>query len=149
MPFRRFHGGSKVALELIENAGLIIIALATIVASIQEVMRMIGAETVTLGDLLLMFIYLEVLAMVGIYLESHRLPVRLPMYIAIVALARYLILDIKEMDPLRILGVASAILLIAISVLVVRFGHVRLPYENMSSDRPQTGHPQETTQSSD
>lgn len=149
MPFRRFHGASKVALELIENAGLIIIALATIVASIQEVMRMIGAESVTLGDLLLMFIYLEVLAMVGIYLESHRLPVRLPMYIAIVALARYLILDIKEMDPLRILGVASAILLIAISVLVVRFGHVRLPYENMSSDRPQTAHPQKTTQSTD
>lgn len=101
-------------------------------------MRMVGAGAVTLGDLLLLFIYLEVFAMVGIYLESHRLPVRLPMYIAIVALARYLVLDIKEMDPWRILGVSSAILLIAISVLVVRSGHVRLPYERTSTDRPKS-----------
>lgn len=136
MPFPRFQHGSKIALEFVENAGLVVIAVATILASIQEVMRMVGAGAVTLGDLLLLFIYLEVLAMVGIYLESHRLPVRLPMYIAIVALARYLVLDVKEMDPWRLLGVSSAILLIAISVLVVRFGHVRLPYENMSTDRP-------------
>jgi len=144
MPIRRFQSVSKVALELMENAGLVVIALATMVASIQEVMRMLGAGSVTLGDLLLLFIYLEVLAMVGIYLESHRLPVRLPMYIAIVALARYLVLDMKEMDPWRIMGVAGAILLIAISVLIVRFGHVRLPYENMSSDRPQAAPPDAT-----
>lgn len=147
MPFRRFQGGSKIALEFIENAGLVVIALATIVASIQELMRMVGAGAVTLGDLLLLFIYLEVLAMVAIYLESHRLPVRLPMYIAIVALARYLVLDMKDMDPWRILGVAGAILLIAISVLVVRFGHVRLPYENTTSDRPRPPPPDNTTKS--
>jgi protein PsiE len=62
--------------------------------------------TVTLADLLLFFIYLEVLAMVAIYLESGKLPVRMPLYIAIVALARYMILDMKSLDTWRMLGVA-------------------------------------------
>lgn len=136
MPLSPFESKAKIGLEVVENAGLAVIALATIVASVQEVMRMVGHGTVTLGDLLLLFIYLEVLAMVAIYLESHRLPVRLPMYIAIIALARYIVLDVKEMDPWRILGVAGAILLIAISVLVVRYGHLRFPYESSSADRP-------------
>ena len=90
---------------------------------------MIAAKTVTLADLLLLFIYLEVLAMVAIYLESGKLPVRMPLYIAIVALARYMILDMKSLDTWRMLGVAGAALLIALSILVIRFGHARFPYD--------------------
>jgi len=82
----------------IQDVGLRIIAMATIIAVGIEVASMIEAKTVTLADLLLLFIYLKVLAMVAIYLESGKLPVRMPLYIAIVALARYMILDTKSLD---------------------------------------------------
>ena len=113
----------------VQDLGLLIIAMATIIAVGIEVSSMIAAKTVTLADLLLLFIYLEVLAMVEIYLESGKLPVRMPLYIAIVALARYMILDMKSLDTWRMLGVAGATLLIALSVLLIRFGHARFPYD--------------------
>jgi protein PsiE len=94
---------------------------------------MIEARTVTLADLLLLFIYLEVLAMVAMYLDSGKLPVRMPLYIAIVALARYMILDMKSMDTWRILGVAGAVLLISLGILVLRYGHSRFPYSDKDS----------------
>lgn len=114
----------------VQDVGLLIIAIATIIAVGIEVASMIEAMTVTLADLLLLFIYLEVLAMVAIYLKSGKLPVRMPLYIAIVALARYMILDMKSLDTWRMLGVAGAALLIALSILVIRFGHARFPYDN-------------------
>ena len=89
----------------------------------------------TLADLLLLFIYLEVISMVAIYLDSGKLPVRMPLYIAIVALARYLILDMKGLETWRILGVAAAALVLSVAVLVIRFGHTRFPY-----DKTDTGH---------
>ncbi len=119
---------SKQILDWIQLAGLVVIAIATVVAIGQEVMTMIGNRAVTLADLLLLFIFLEVLAMVGIYLESGQLPVRLPLYIAIVALARYLALDMKTMDEWKIIAVAGAVLLLAAAVLIIRFGHVKYPY---------------------
>lgn len=117
----------KDLLRIIESVGLSVIAVATVFAGIQEISVMIRAATVTLADLLMMFIYLEVLAMVAIYLESHSLPVRLPMYIAIVALARYLVLDIKTMEEIRILAVAAATLLISIAVFTLRFSQSKYP----------------------
>ena len=117
------------AIVLVENVGLIIIAIATVIAVGVEVSSMISAKTVTLADLLLLFIYLEVLAMVAMYLDSGKLPVRMPLYIAIVALARYLILDMKSMDNWRMLGVSGAILLIAIAILIHRYGHTKFPYK--------------------
>ena len=113
----------------VQDVGLLIIAIATIIAVGIEISSMVAAMTVTLADLLLLFIYLEVLAMVAIYLDSGKLPVRMPLYIAIVALARYMILDMKSLDTWRMLGVAGAALLIALSILVIRFGHARFPYD--------------------
>lgn len=115
-------------ITLVEDLGLIIIAVATVIAVAIEISHMVEARTVTLADLLLLFIYLEVLAMVAVYLDSGKLPVRMPLYIAIVALARYLILDMKGLDNWRIIGVAGAILLISLAVLVHRYGHTKLPY---------------------
>ena len=123
-----FTHHAQSVLGLIEFAGLAVITVATVVAMIGEVNVMFAAGTVTLADLLLMFLYLEVLAMVGMYFESGRLPVRFPIYIAIVALARYLVLDMKNLDQWHMIGVASAILLLTLAVLAIRFGHVRLPY---------------------
>ncbi len=123
---RRFFSGG---LDFVEYIGLLIIGVATTVAIYQEVMVMVNAGEVRLADLLLMFLYLEVLAMIGQYFKSGQLPVRFPLYIAMVALARYLILDIKGMSELRVLAIAAAILLLTLGVLAIRYGHVRFPYQ--------------------
>lgn len=123
---RRFGMG---AVALIEDLGLLVVLIATLVAAGQEIVTVVQAGAVRLADLLLLFIYLEVVAMVAAYWKAGHMPVRMPLYIGMVALARYLILDMKELDEWRILAVAAAILLLGFAVLVVRFGHVRFPYE--------------------
>lgn len=119
----------KSTIVIVEDIGLVIIAVATVIAFGIELTSMVAGRTVTLADLLLLFIYLEVLAMVAMYLDSGKLPVRMPLYIAIVALARYLILDMKNMDIWNMLAVSGAILIIAIAILVHRYGHTKLPYD--------------------
>ena len=121
----RFFGSG---LDIIESLGLLAIAFATSVAMVQEALVMVDARRVGLSDLLLMFLYLEVLAMIGQYFKFGQLPVRFPLYIAMVALARYLILDLKEMTEWRMLAVAGAIFLLTVGVLIIRYGHVRYPY---------------------
>lgn len=128
---RRFFSGG---LDLVEYLGLMVIGIATTMAMYHEVAAMVGAQRVQLADLLLMFLYLEVLAMIGQYFKSGQLPVRFPMYIAMVALARYLILDIKEMTEWRMLAVALAIFLLTLGVLAIRYGHVRFPYREDASE---------------
>jgi protein PsiE len=120
--------GHKV-LSWAQDAGLLVISVFTLIAVGYEIAAIIGARIVTLADLLLLFIYLEVLAMVSIYLDSGKLPVRMPLYIAIVALARYLILDMKNLDTWRMLAISGAALLVAIAILVIRYGHTRFPYD--------------------
>jgi len=117
----------------VEDVGLLIIAISTVIAAGIEITSMFEARTVTLADLLLLFIYLEVLAMVAMYLDCGKLPVRMPLYIAIVALARYMILDMKSLDTWRMLGVAGALLLVALAILVIRYGHTRFPYSKDNS----------------
>ena len=129
---------SRLALNLLgglEAIGLTVISLATVVAAAIEVKTMVGAGTVTLADLLLLFLYLEVLAMVGVYFRSGQLPVRFPIYIAIVALARYLVLDMKSLDAWRMVGVTASMLLLAFAVLVIRYGHTRFPYDETFRDK--------------
>jgi len=124
-PIQEFN---KWLLSLVEHLGLLVIAIATVFAMTSEVMVMLRAMQVTLADLLLLFLYLEVLAMVGLYYGTGKLPVRFPLYIGMVALARYLILDMKAMDDWRMLAVSASILMLTLAVLMIRFGHVRYPY---------------------
>lgn len=105
---RMFSRLALNALSVFETIGLLVITLATVVAGVIEVRTMVTAGTVTLADLLLLFLYLEIFAMVGVYFRSGQLPVRFPIYIAIVALARYLVLDMKSLDVWRMLGVTAS-----------------------------------------
>ena len=131
---KQFDYVAHRTIRWVENLGLIVIAVATVVAMGSEIILMFKQQAVQLADLLLLFIYLEVLAMVSIYLESGQLPVRIPLYIAIVALARYLILDMKNMDNWRMLGIAGASMILAATVLIIRYGHIRFPYEKKESE---------------
>ncbi len=127
----------STGLDLVEYAGLLVVAFATTIAMGDEVWSMFAAQRVSLTDLLTMFLFLEVLTMIGHYFKSGQLPVRFPLYIAMVALARYLILDMKEMTEWRMLAVTAAIFLLTLSVLIVRFGHVRFPYrDDVNTERP-------------
>lgn len=122
-----------VAVEII---GLLVIGLATTFAIGKEVEVMLVNHDVTLADLLLMFLYLEVLAMIGQYLRTGQIQVRFPLYIAMVALARYLIIDAKDIDAIRIMAVAAAILLLTIAVLILRYGHTTYPYADHGAEQP-------------
>ncbi len=115
-------------LHLIEWVGLSIITLATIVAIGQEVWLMISRGAVLLEDILLLFIFLEIITMVGLYFKSGKLPIRYPLYIAMVAIARYIIIGMKEMDTWAVVAMSTAILVLAIAVLAIRYGQLRLPY---------------------
>lgn len=125
----RIATGAARVLAYVEMIGLTAIAIATLIAGGLEIADMIQLRQVSLADLLLLFIYLEVLSMVMIYLESGALPVRMPLYIAMVALARHLILDMKSLGEWQIIAHAVAVLVLAAAVLVIRYGHVRYPYE--------------------
>ena len=101
-----------------EKSLLIFIAFATIFATIQEIMVLVDLKRVLLADLLLLFIYTEVLGMVAAFYRSSRIPVTLPLFIAMTALARMIILQGKE--PSDLLYEASAIVLVAIACLIIR-----------------------------
>ena len=77
-------------------------------------------KSVTLADLLLMFLYLEVMAMVRVFWEEQSIRITLPLLIAITALSRFIILQGKEMDPSALVYESVAILLIAIAIVVMR-----------------------------
>ncbi len=124
-PIKRY---GRYLFSTIEYAGLLVVLAATIVATAQEVRTMLDNAQVSVSDLLLLFIYLEVITMTGIYWRIGRLPVRMPLYIAMVALARHMMLDSTSLDSFAGLLQAGAILLLGLAVLVVRFGHIRFPY---------------------
>ena len=112
--------------DLIKNLQfglLIIILISTVIAVFLEIYNMYQLKTVTLADLLLMFLYLEVMAMVRVFWEQQSISITLPLLIAITALSRFIILQGKEMNPSALVYEASAILLIAISILVIRLRH--------------------------
>jgi protein PsiE len=115
-------------LDIVEWVGLLVISIATVVAIGQETWEMLLARKVLLQDILLLFIYLEILTMVGLYFKSGKLPLRYPIYIAMVAIARYIIIGMKQLDGWTILAFAAAILVLALAVVAIRYGHVRLPY---------------------
>jgi protein PsiE len=102
---------------------LVIILISTIIAVFIEMVNMYQAKSVTLADLLLMFLYLEVLAMVRVFWDEQSIRITLPLLIAITALSRFIILQGKEMDPSALVYESVAILLIAIAIVVMRLRH--------------------------
>ena len=98
---------------LSERIILMIIAIATLFATGIEIYRLIEEQTVNLSDLFLLFIYAEVLGMVGAFYVNNRLPVTLPIIIAMTALTRMIILQSKDLDSINIIYEASGILILA------------------------------------
>ena len=102
---------------------MVIILISTVIAVGIEMNKMFLAKSVTLADLLLMFLYLEVLAMVRVFWDQQSISITLPLLIAITALARFIILQGKEMDPTALVYEAVAIVLIAGAIVILRLRH--------------------------
>ena len=109
--------------QVIRNVQLVAVAfilVATAIAFLNEVYRMVDEKSVTLADLLLLFIYIEVIGMIGLFWETKTIRITYPLLITITALSRFIILQDKNVAPLNLVYESVAILLIAISILILR-----------------------------
>ncbi len=123
----------NAAIRNIQLVAVILVLGATIIAFFLEILKMYEARLVTLADLLLMFIYIEVIGLVRSYWESRSVRVIYPLIIAITALARFIILQDKESDPANLIYLATAILIVSIATVVIRFR--RSKYLNIDKDK--------------
>ena len=123
----------NAAIRNIQLVAVVIVLVSTILAFLLEIIKMYETQNVTLADLLLMFIYIEVIGLVRSYWESRAVRVIYPLVIAITALARYIILQDKESDPTNLIYLALAILIVSIATVVIRFR--RSKYLNIDKDK--------------
>lgn len=114
---------------------LIAITLATVYAMLEEFLHVYENKKVLLTDILLMFIYLEVLAMVQQFVMNGKIPVRYPFYIAMMAIARYITLGMKELDAPMIVWLSLAALTLAITTVIIRIGHHYWPYVDWRTNK--------------
>lgn len=123
-----FHSIEKVGDVLVEGfhlIGLFVVGASIIWASWTEVFLIIEHGGPTIKDVLLLFIYLELGAMVGIYFKTKRMPVRFLIYIAITALTRVLAVDAKTMEDMHMLIVSVSIVVLSVSVLLLKIGSIK------------------------
>ena len=96
-----------------EKVLLVVIGIATCIASLQYLFQMYLLQEIVLADLFMLFIFTEILAMVAAFYSSKRIPVTLPIIIAITALCRLIVMQNKDMDALIIIAEATAVLILA------------------------------------
>ncbi|WP_375193256.1 phosphate-starvation-inducible protein PsiE [Marinobacter sp.] len=112
--------------QVIERILLFIVVVMTLVGVFVEIRSLYLAQTLDLGDILLMFLYMEVIGMVAVFYSNRRSASVFPIFIAITALARLIILQGKDMAPENILYEAVAILILSVAAWVLtRFNQTR------------------------
>ena len=114
-----FNSASKY-FDVVEKIILVILLFATIAAIGQEFVKVIDLGKVGLADILLLFIFLEVIGMIKEYYITNRIAISHPIFIAITALARLIILQRKDFDPVILLYESGAILILALAILALR-----------------------------
>ena len=105
----------------IQLVAVVVVLISTIVAFFLEMREMYENRDITLADLLLMFIYIEVIGLVRSYWETRSIRISYPLVIAITALARFIILQDKDQDPTNLIYISAAILIVALATVVIRF----------------------------
>ena len=105
----------------IQLTAVLIVLVSTVVAFFLEMRDMYMNRDITLADLLLMFIYIEVIGLVRSYWETRAVRITYPLVIAITALARFIILQDKESDPSNLIYISVAILIVALATVIIRF----------------------------
>ena len=119
----------NLCVEAFHYLALFGIGAITAYAAVATFLRMLGEGSVSVDDILLLFIYLELGAMVGIYFKTNHMPIRFLLYVAITALTRLLIGDVShhKAPDAGLLYVCGGILLLAFAILVVRFASYKYP----------------------
>ena len=119
----------------IQLTAVLFVLISTIIAFFLEVREMYENRNIELADLLLMFIYIEVIGLVKSYWETRSVRITYPLVIAITALARFIILQDKESDPSNLIYISIAILIVAIATVVIRFRNSKyLKIDNAKSN---------------
>ena len=122
-------------ITMMEKTLLVIIAFLTTYAVVFEILSVVSTRAVTLTDLLLLFIYAEVLGMVAAFYKFRKIPITVPIFIAITALCRLIILQGKGINTIDLLYESGAILLLALSALVIRWNLINLKRPKSDADR--------------
>ena len=110
----------------IQLTAVVFVLFATVIAFVLEVMEIYANRSIYLADLLLMFIYIEVIGLVRSYWETQSVRIIYPLVIAITALARYIILQDKNDDPITLVYISLAILIVSIATIVIRFRNSKI-----------------------
>ena len=119
----------------IQLTAVLFVLASTIIAFLLEVREMYENKNIELADLLLMFIYIEVIGLVKSYWETRSVRITYPLVIAITALARFIILQDKDSDPSNLIYISIAILIVAIATVVIRFRNSKyLKIDNSKSN---------------
>tara|TARA_B100001996_G_scaffold307613_1_gene249037 strand:+ start:392 stop:781 length:390 start_codon:yes stop_codon:yes gene_type:complete len=114
------------AIRKIQLVAVVFILVATAIAFFNEIAQMYMNRKVDLADLLLLFIYIEVIGMIRLFWESKSIRITYPLLIAITALSRFIILQGKGVDPINLIYEATAILLIALAIFFLRMRKSKL-----------------------
>ena len=126
---KKLDSTGNLLVDIFHRLALFAIGGATVWAAGWTFWELFQKTHATVGDLLLMFIYLEIGAMVGIYFKTNHMPVRFLLYIAITALTRHMV-DIMSHVPINVIemsAVAVSTIIVAVSVLIIRFTSAKYP----------------------
>lgn len=129
---KQINVAGSLFVELFHYVALFVIGFIVAWAALLEFNYMLEHDKINIEGILMLFIYLELGAMVGIYFKTQHMPVRYLIYIAITALTRLLILDVSNHDPqlstiVKILGTSGAILLLCVAVWIIRMATLKYP----------------------
>ena len=139
--------GNRLA-DAFHYLALFAIGSAVVWSAGLEFLHLMGKRAANIEDILLLFIYLELGAMVGIYFKTRRMPVRFLIYVAITALTRMLVglvqadhellhtMPLEELPVMPILWISTAILILSVANLVIRFGSYRYPGSGLADEHP-------------
>ncbi len=124
-PKNRIQQVGDLMVDGFHYAALFVIGATVIWSAVYEYLHIMAKGHAELKDILLLFIYLELGAMVGIYFKTHRLPVQFLIYVAITALARHLVIDVQQVSDsfhlYLLMSITAAILVLSLAVLVLSY----------------------------
>ena len=122
-------------IRFIQVFAVLLIFIGSLIGFFQEISNMVEIRKIQLADLLLLFIYVEVMGMIRVYLLQEEIRITYPLIIAITAISRLIILQKKDLDPSILIYESVAILILAIAIIVLKMRYVNFFKEDKSNDK--------------
>ena len=122
-------------IRFIQVFAVLLIFIGSLIGFLQEILHMIEIRKIQLADLLLLFIYIEVMGMIRVYLLQEEIRITYPLIIAITAISRLIILQKKDLDPAILIYESVAILILAIAIIVLKMRYINFFKEDKSNDK--------------